>query len=130
MGPRYAALVEIDEGPGRRPRARLVSVEAVRWHALHVDIEGLSGVDELLQAFAQALGLAELQAVEGAVLQLTVRGRGPLHQHLVSAVAQAELFAGLRDRLSSASVLVASARHRDRAGVQPRRPARRRRAAR
>lgn len=84
LGPKGCMVVEAEAGVGIRS-VEFVPTDVARWHHLDIDIAAMSSEDDL-----HALVQAEVRAAQAAAedrtlaLRLTLSGRGPLHNFIVS----------------------------------------------
>ena len=100
-GARGVYLVAVDDHGAVRLEFRTVDV--VRWEALSLDISGLDGEQELLNA-VNGLADVALEAAGGrpVMARLTLTGRGPLHRRLRRADAVATILEQLNGRYANA----------------------------
>lgn len=78
--PRGCWIVDVTSGGATTPR--FVPVDAVRWSLLEVSIDGIDNEDDLVERTAAAVAAARDEAGRPIVAQVTIVGRGPMHDSL------------------------------------------------
>ncbi len=79
-GPRGCYLVEVD---GHLPRVQFQATAPIDWEEVPVDLSGLEKVDQVLAALQSEVEARRPQPPrQGAILRLTLTGRGPVHREL------------------------------------------------
>ncbi len=79
-GPRGCYLVEVD---GHQPRPEFRATAPIGWEEAAVNLTGLEKVDQVLAALEKTVEDRRPPAPrQGAVLRLTLTGRGPVHREL------------------------------------------------
>ncbi len=96
LGPRGCYLVRVDETGGVYPE--FVATDAVRWFHQEIDLSPLGALEELLDRLHQTREEARAEAEgRGAVLRLSLTGRGELHRELKRPDAESDLALKLRE---------------------------------
>ncbi|WP_127588503.1 metallophosphoesterase family protein [Paenibacillus koleovorans] len=97
VGPKGCYIVDVSESG--RAELRFRPLDAVRWFAETVSIEGMTTEQELRDELAFRLEQVDSGAAGGrsAVVRLQLEGRGPLHRALQSGSLLQELLGELRE---------------------------------
>lgn len=83
-GPKGCMVVEAEPGTGVRS-VEFVPTDVARWHHINIDIADLTTEDELHAAVQEEVRSAQSVAEDRTLaLRLTLAGRGPLHNAIVS----------------------------------------------
>ncbi|HSV74232.1 MAG TPA: DNA repair exonuclease [Chthonomonadales bacterium] len=96
-GPRGCCVVTVDDSGV--PSIEFRATDAVRWHALVLDIGAMDSADALRDALDERLAETERSLLPGgsAVVRARLVGRGPLHRLLRDESALAAVLGSLRD---------------------------------
>ncbi len=83
-GAKGCLVVEAEPGKGIQS-VEFVATDVARWHHIDIDIAEIASEDDLHAAIQSEVRAAQTEAENRILaLRLTLSGRGPLHQHIVS----------------------------------------------
>jgi DNA repair protein SbcD/Mre11 len=97
--PRGCWIVDVAANGAATPR--FVPVDAVRWCLLEVSIDGIESEDELVERTAATVAAARDVAGRPIVAQLTITGRGPMHDSLAKGGVLGDLHRLAMERIGT-----------------------------